>query len=367
VKDGIVMGGFEPGATGHPAGAGAGSLEIETLSGERGPEWDAFVRDAEGASFCHLSGWRSVLGEVLGHDCLYRVAVDAEGRGHGVLPLVRVRSRLFGHYLLSMPFLNYGGALGSPEALELLAEDAIRTASDTGADLLELRNRGHDPPGALTKVERKITVVLELPDDSELLWKDGLRAKVRSQVRRPMKEGMTTRFGADQVTPFYSVFTRNMRDLGTPVLPGTFFERIADVFPEEVEFGCVYMGDQPVAAGCGFRWGGEFEMTWASSLREHSRSAPNMLLYWAFMERMVGEGLSSFNFGRCTPGSGTHRFKSQWGGADEPLPWGQWAPGGVAETPNPDRPLFRMATKVWSRLPLSVANRAGPFLARRLP
>ena len=362
-----MTGGFEPGATGRPPGAGAGSLKIETLSGERGPEWDAFVRGAEGASFCHLSGWREVLGDVLGHECLYRVAVDADGGWHGVLPLVRVQSRVFGHFLLSMPFLNYGGALGSPEAVGLLAEDAIRIASESGADLLELRNRGHNPPAALTRVERKVTVVLELPNDSEVLWTDGLKAKVRSQIRRPMKEGMTTRFGPDQVAPFYSVFTRNMRDLGTPVLPWTFFQRMSTVFPDEAEFGCVYMGDEPVAAGCGFRWGNEFEMTWASSLREHNRSAPNMLLYWAFMERMIDKQLTAFNFGRCTPGSGTHRFKSQWGGQDEPLPWGQWAPGGVSETPNPDRPLFRMATKVWSRLPLTVANRVGPFLARQLP
>lgn len=330
-------------------------------------EWDEFVRSAPGGTFCHLSGWRSVVSDALGHEAVYREARGVDGSLQGVLPLVRVRAAPFGDFLLSMPFLNYGGALGSTRACAELVEDAVEIARSERVDLLEIRDRGEDPPPGLTRVSRKVTVTLDLPENADELWKDGLKAKVRSQVRRPMKEGMTTRFGPEQVAPFYRVFSRNMRDLGTPVLPRRFFESLARTFPGEVAFGCVYLGDDPVAAGCGFHWAEEFEMTWASSLREHNRSAPNMLLYWAFMERAIQRGDRVFNFGRCTPDSGTHRFKRQWGGADEPLPWGQWSPGGVNETPNPDRPIFRVATRLWRRLPLAVANRLGPLVARRLP
>jgi FemAB-related protein (PEP-CTERM system-associated) len=233
--------------------------------------------------------------------------------------------------------------------------------------LLELRNRSTPSAPPLERSDRKITVVLDLPDDPAQLWERGIRAKVRSQIRRPQKEGMTTRFGPGEREPFYRVFAENMRDLGTPVLPARFFETIAEVFPGIVEFGCVYYGTTPVAAGCGFVWRNEFEMTWASSIRAYNAMAPNMLLYWAFMEEMIGRGVRTFNFGRCTPGGGTHRFKSQWGGRDEPLPWAQWSGTGASETPNPDRPIFRLATRIWSRLPLAIANRVGPYLARRLP
>ena len=41
---------------------------------------------------------------------------------------------------------------------------------------------------------------------------------------------MEVRFGNDQLLGFYEVFARNMRDLGTPVLPRAFFERIVEVF-----------------------------------------------------------------------------------------------------------------------------------------
>jgi len=122
-----------------------------------------------------------------------------------------------------------------------------------------------------------------------------------------------------------------------------------------------------VAGGCGFVWREEFELTWASSLLEYKREAPNMLLYWSLIERMIERGLRSFNFGRCTPGGGTHRFKGQWGGSDVPLPWLQWSPGGVSATPNPDRPLYRRAAAVWRRIPRPITDRLGPVLARRLP
>ena len=103
-------------------------------------------------------------------------------------------------------------------------------------------------PVSLPVSHRKITVVLDLPGTSDALMKS-FPAKLRSQVRRPQKEGVTVRFGADQVEPFYRVFSRHMRDLGTPVLPIAWFAAIAAWFPEDAWFGCAWLGDQPVACG----------------------------------------------------------------------------------------------------------------------
>jgi FemAB-related protein (PEP-CTERM system-associated) len=327
--------------------------------------WDDFVTGAPGSTFCHLSGWRDIVAEVMGHECRYAAAIDDEGTWCGVLPLVRVRSPLFGCYLVSMPFLNYGGPVGTPAAQERLSRFAHLEARRFDAKLLELRNR-EPVSSALILNQRKIAVLLRLPPTSKELW-ERFPSKLRSQIRRPIKAGLEVRFGLDQVEPFYTVFSRNMRDLGTPVMPRAWFEAIARVFPDVVQFAVVYSGSIPVAAGCGFVWRSEFEITWASSLREFNHLAPNMLLYCSLMERMIEAGVDTFNFGRCTPGGGTHRFKAQWGGQDHPLPWAQWSPGQARATPSPDRPGYRMAAAVWRRLPLNVTNRVGPVLARVIP
>ena len=132
-------------------------------------------------------------------------------------------SLVFGHYLVSLPFVNYGGPLGEPDAVGILTREAVRISDASRVKLLELRSR---VPLALSLPvsRRKITVVLDLPASGEALMK-AIPAKVRSQVRRPQKEGVTVRFGLDQVASFFAVFSRHMREPGHPnaaafILPG---------------------------------------------------------------------------------------------------------------------------------------------------
>lgn len=333
----------------------------------RGPpeEWDTFVRGAPGWTHFHLIGWLRVIERVHGHECLPLAVRGADGRLAGVLPLVRVKSLIFGHYLVSMPFVNYGGPLGTDEAVRALTARAVELAASGGARLLELRSR--EPlPIDLPVSHRKITVVLDIPaGDPEALF-NSFKGKLRSQVRRPQKEGVTVRFGPDQVAPFYDVFAEHMRDLGTPVQPRALFTALAAEFGEDAWFGCAWLGDAPIACGLGFRWGGEFEMTWASALAAHNAISPNMALYWAFMEKAAAEGLTLFNFGRCTPDSGTHRFKKQWGSRDVPLYWYQSARG-EAHTPSPDDGAFSWGPRLWKKLPLPLATLLGPRIVRFIP
>lgn len=329
-------------------------------------EWDAVVERSPGWTHFHRFGWRDVIRRTHGHETPYLAAVDADGALHGVLPLVLLRSLVFGRYLVSMPYLNYGGPLGSPAAIEVLTQEAVRMADAAGAKLLELRSRVALPV-ALPVSHRKITVVLDLPGGGPDALFQSFKAKLRSQVRKPQKEGVTVRFGPDQVEPFFSVLAHHMRDLGTPVQPRRLFEEIRAAFPDSAWFGCAWLNGVPVAGGAGFVWDGEFEMTWASSLVAYNRVAPNMLLYWAFMERAAQEGLRRFNFGRCTPGGGTHRFKQQWGAQDEPLWWYQHRHGDKTATPSPDDAGFRLAVRAWQRLPLAVATTLGPRIVRGIP
>jgi FemAB-related protein (PEP-CTERM system-associated) len=333
-------------------------------------EWDGFVRAQQRWTHFHLHGWRTVIERVFGHECIYLVARRGPGEAiAGVLPLVRVRSVVFGHFLVSMPFVNYGGPLGADDAIRALAAEAESIAKRTGAGLLELRSRA-ELPIELPVSHRKLTVVLDLPATPEALW-SALPAKLRSQIKRPRKDGVEVRFGPDQVGPFHDVFVRHMRDLGTPAQSGEFFQTILDVFPDDTHFAVAYHDGMPVACGCGFLWNGEFEITWASALRSHKAMSPNMLVYWELMERMVRLGARLFNFGRCSRDSGTHRFKMQWGGREEPLWWYHAArdttEAAEPATPSQDRGVFAVATRVWQRLPLAVTTRLGPRIVRFIP
>jgi FemAB-related protein (PEP-CTERM system-associated) len=330
-----------------------------SLSSDR-VEWDAFVEATPGATFGHRFGWHDVVRSTMGQTPMYLAARGEDGSVLGVLPMVRLSSPLFGERFVSMPYLNDGGPIGDAAAVAALRDHAVALAGPGGR--LELRTRVALPD--TTPDVSKVSVFLDLPADPEILW-TAFPSKLRAQVRRPQKAGLTTRFGVDGLSDFYAVWSRNMRDLGTPVLPRTFFASIARTFPGHLLVGTVYRGEEPVAGGAGFLYGDEFEITWASALREYSKEAPNMLLYWEFMRETILRGGRVFNFGRSTPGESTHRFKLQWGGRTEPLPWVVYG-GESAGDGSPGR-LARTASNLWRKLPLPVANAVGPVLARQLP
>lgn len=328
-------------------------------------EWDSFVRAQPGWSHFHLHGWRAIMTDVLGHDAPYLVATSPDGVVRGVLPLVRVKSAVFGHFLVSMPFLNYGGPLGDDAAVRALVQHATAMSISDGVGVFELRARGALPLD-LPVSHRKITVLMDIPEGgSDALWKQ-FHTKVRNKIRKPQKDGVTARFGPDQIAPFFDVFARRMRDLGTPTQPLALFESIAATFPDDVIFGCAYYEDRPIACGCTIRWGSETEMTWASALREYAKLAPTMLLYWEFMKGAADTGVRVFNFGRSTPNGGTHEFKRQWGTHDEPLWWYERrAPG--ATTPAEGQGAIGLGPRIWKKLPLTVANALGPRVVRFIP
>ena len=340
------------------------TIDVELYGGTE-EEWDGFAAVQPGFTHFHKLRWRSLMDRVFGHECLYLAARNWEGELVGILPLVRVRSLVFGHYLVSMPFLNYGGPLGNDAAIRALVDEAAVLAKQQKVKLLELRSR-LPLPVSISASHRKVTVTLDLPNTPrELMGR--FASKLRSQIRRPEKDGVTVRFGSDQVAPFFSVFSRHMRDLGTPTQSLAFFREVAEQFEDDCWFACAYMDGKPVAAGSGFVFGDEFEMTWASSLRAYNKSAPNMLLYWACMERAIAQGLRRFNFGRCSPGSGAHRFKLQWGGREEPLWWYGVSARNNVTTPSPDQGAFSWGPRIWRKLPAALTTTIGPPIVRYLP
>lgn len=331
-------------------------------------EWDAYVARADAAEIYHDYRWRGLIAGQFGHETYYLAAKDVGGAVSGVLPMVRLRSRLFGDFLVSMPYVNYAGCIGdSPAARAALLDAAARLGESLGVSHIELRHRDDDEPDWPVRTD-KVAMLLELPSSADELWK-AFTPKLRAQIRRPQKEGAIARSGGiDLLEDFYAVFARNMRDLGTPVYPKRFFAAVLGTFAAETRVFIVYLAGRPVAAGLVIGHRRTLEIPWASSLREYNRAAVNMLLYSSVLEYAISAGFRRFDFGRSSVDSGTYRFKLQWGAKPEPLKWHYWLSQGTA-MPHlmPSNPKFRAAIAVWQRLPLPVANALGPLIVKNLP
>src|SRR5689334_8306028 len=96
---------------------------VETLNVHREAEWDRYVRHTDGATFFHQLGWRWLVERTFGHRAHYLTALR-DGHIAGVLPLFELRSLLFGHSLVSIPFAIGGGLVADDHAAAhaLLAE-----------------------------------------------------------------------------------------------------------------------------------------------------------------------------------------------------------------------------------------------------
>jgi FemAB-related protein (PEP-CTERM system-associated) len=330
-------------------------------------EWDAFVGAHPGGTVDHLYGWRAIFERVLGHQTAYLVA-RRDARVVGILPLVLVRSRVFGRSAVAVPFLNYGGLLADDaEAGEELLAEATTRARGFGASHVELRHveRQFD---RLPFRQHKLAMRRELPQTTEALW-SAVDRKIRNQVRKAQKEGLeAVTGGVELVDEFYGVFAENMRDLGTPVYPAALFRETLRLFPDRASVSVVRYKGRAVAAGISIAFRDVVLNPWASSLRAFRHLCPNMLLYWTLLERATRDGARVFDFGRSSPGGGTHQFKLQWGAAETPLHW-EYVLLSRAEPPNqgPSNPKFERAIRAWQHLPLPVANALGPRIARHLP
>jgi serine/alanine adding enzyme len=329
--------------------------------------WNDYVQMHRGGTGYHRWAWRQVFARGLGHATPYLIA-RAGDSVVGVLPLVEIRSRLFGRALSSLPYVNYGGLLtSSAAAAEALLDAATRLAESHKLDYIVLRHVARKLP-QLPVRSHKVTMLLDLQPTAEAMW-TALDKKVRNQIRKAEKSGLTCVSGGEELLdPFYAIFARNMRDLGTPVYGRRLFAEILRQQPEDARLYLVYLQDEPVAGGLSYAYGHTVEVPSASSLREHRALCPNHLMYWSIIQGAISAGSSCFDFGRSTPGDGTYAFKEQWGARAVPLHWEYQLIGG-AELPQEDRqsPRYQARIEAWKKLPVPVATLLGPRLARLLP
>ena len=327
-------------------------------------EWEAFVQGHGDETGYHAWDWQRVFEDAFGHEPVYLIARRGDAV-EGVLPLVQIKSLLFGNTLTSLPFLNYGGVMAaSGEAASALAEAAREQARQRRCGHVELRHvEAHFPdlPCKRHKVSMRLAV-------GENMW-DGLDRKVRNQIRKAEKSGLTVERGGDElVDDFYTVFARNMRDLGTPVYSRRLFQAVLQTFPERSRLHIVRLNGQPIAGGFTYRTPAMVQLPWASSIREFNSLCANVFLYWDAIQFTHECGAPTFDMGRSTPNEGTFKFKAQWGASAVPLHWEYELPAdGRLPNVSPANPKFQLAIALWQRLPLGVATMVGPMIVRAIP
>lgn len=355
------------------APAAAPPVSVRVLQGhaltQRLPQLTAFVERAERVSASRLPAWLPILQQGMRHVPFAVEAVDPAGRTCGCLPLAFVNSLLFGRFLASLPYLNSGGVVATDATVRSrLIDHAVTLADRLQVRHLELRHEEPVAHPALNgRLTNKVHMRLALPAFPGPLWQ-GLPAKVRNQVRKGEKSGLTVEWGGAELLPaFYGIFSENMRDLGTPVYGQDLFSAVLSYLNGKVELCVVRAGREPVAASMLLHGRGVSEVPSASSLRRFNHTCANMLMYWHLLERAVQRGQAVFDFGRSTPEGPTWKFKKQWGARPEPAVWQFYHRTGRAAELRPDNPKYQRLARLWKKLPVRLTRWIGPSIVRGIP
>lgn len=340
-------------------------LQIRELSADGHAAWDAFVDRCPQATFCHRAGWQSVIERAFGHRTHFLYAARGDGAIEGVLPLARVRSRLFGDALVSTPFCVYGGiAAASAEAAQALDVRAQALAAECGVDHLEYRHLQPRHPEWPTK-DLYVTFRKPIEPDVEANMQ-AIPRKQRRMVRQGMKAGLSSAF-EDDVDSFFRIFSQNVHRLGTPVFSKRYFGILHEVFGEDCRVLTARSGNEPVATVMAFYFRDEVLPYYGAGMPVARDVAGYDFLYWELMRRACEAGYRCFDYGRSKKGTGSYSFKKNWGFEPQPLYYEFQLHGG-REVPdnNPLNPKYQTAIRLWQRLPLPVANWLGPSIARNL-
>ena len=250
----------------------------------------------------------------------------------------------------------------------MLLSGAVDLADHLDVRFLEVRHEqaiGHQSFNHSTSA--KVHMRLDLPNTVDKLWAQ-LTSKVRSQIRKGQKGEFSVSWGGRELVPqFYDVFSRNMRDLGTPVYGQALFNRVLEQFPDSAEICLVRAGSQPIGGALLLHGAGVSEVPSASTLRPFLPTCANMLMYWHLLERAVQRQQQAFDFGRCSPDSNTNRFKKQWGALPRPAVWQYYLRQGSVGEMRPDNPKYQRLIRIWQRLPVGITRWIGPRIVRGIP
>ncbi len=331
---------------------------------------ESFVADHPQGTAFHRPAWLAAVSRGTGNRAL---ALVGERRGDLVafLPLHHIHSPLFGQVLASSGFAVGGGVLTASDKdarglFAALEELALRRSCTA----IELRG-GVLPKGRQSWMLRRDSHCgfvrnLAADDEAELL---AIPRKQRAEVRKGLGGDLTVEVGTsrDDRAAHYAVYAESVRNLGTPVFPRSLFEAVLDGFGKDADILTIRHCGAPVASVLSIYHKGAVMPYWGGGTQAARQLRANDRMYYELMLHARRRGSVTFDFGRSKTGSGAHDFKKNWGFEPEPLGYAAWtAPGASPRDADPTSARHAAQIALWKRLPLPLANRLGPWIARGL-
>lgn len=331
-------------------------------------EWDRFA-SAHGTVF-HTIAFRHILINSFEYQCGYHAVLDSNNQICAILPLVISRNLGLKKAAVSLPFVNYLDICAdSEEAFQFALASIPEIKEKYGLDYIELRlkEQNLDNPGWSHQLDNH-TFVLPLVDDETKVLSLST-ASNRNHVRKAYKNNcFTVSFDTGHLDSFYKVYVRRMKQLGSPAPAIYFFENFFKYLPENAfllsvldqktgdVIGGMLLVTSPANATLYYPYG--------ANLIEYNNKYLNNFMYWEAVRLGIRKGMKFLDLGRSQTGSGTYKYKEQWGAKAEQLKYLVY--DGGADSGPPDRKSFGLFVELWKAIPGFITDKIGTKLIKYL-
>lgn len=344
----------------------AGGFSISLADRHQLQDWFEYLQHHAHTPY-HQAQWQTLIQKEFDHESVILIAYDQTREIIGGLPLTLFSSKLFGRFAVSIPYINYGGPISAYKNIcSALIHHSKTLLDQFNLSHIEIRSIQAELYPVYTA--KKASMILQLPDTDEILEQE-LGSKLRAQYKKAEEYSPELKIGKiELLDDFYQVFARNMRDLGTPVYPKSFFQSILNEPAIHSTLIIVRRNNKPVSAAFLIGNSNTLEIPWASTIAEANKQNMNMWMYRNILKFAIENQFEFFDFGRSTVDAGTYKFKKQWGALPRQHYWYYIMPEGqTLPEINPNNPKYKIFITLWKLMPVWLTKIIGPPLIKNIP
>jgi serine/alanine adding enzyme len=341
-------------------------ITVRPVSPNDSIQWDSYVALHPKALLAHRFYWKAFLEQTMKLQTRYWLAEDGQ-EIKGIAPFALRKHLGLGNRLTSLPYLNTGGILAdTPEISEAIWQAISSWAQANSINTIELRSRHESLSAFSVRVGRSASII-PIPSIEGAAW-TALRSTARNRIRKAENNGLEVRHGFEYFDGFWQAYAENMKLLGAPALSRRFFLSLAEHPETGAHLITLWQGKKIAAGMVLLKFKDGAENGWTSSTVAARDLYANDLLYWTAIRWAVSEGLKWLDLGRSQADSSLQKFKEKFGAETIQLPYQEiqhGAEGWASVTSEPEA-LYHAFQTVWTRLPLSISKRLGPYFSRQI-
>lgn len=350
------------------------SVAVYCLDPLADPRWNELVERHPEAGVFHTRPWLASLRAVYGYEPIAYTTAPAGRLLDSGMVFCRVKSRLTGHRLVSLPFSDHCQPLvDDPVVLaELLA--ALRQEASSGRwDYLEWRPllEATNPPASESEQwhSRDAWVHrLDLTPEEDALWSQCHNTAIRQAVRRAEREGVEVERGRDErlLSEFYHLLLLTRRKHKLPPPPRSWFRTVLSQLGEQAEIRVARLGATPIASVITLSHRERHYYKYSCFDLEYRNYGGTQHLLWDAIVAARRRGAREFDLGRSDlDNEGLLTFKDRWGARRSTLRYYRHPP--TREVLYSDGGWkMNLARNVFSYLPDRLLVMAGNYLYRHI-